>query len=70
MMFVVNSKIHLVTKVSLFIVNYKRELRMRVDIRRKRKVKKTTKYRKNKENAEESRGSTKESTRRNKNIGR
>jgi len=69
-MFVVNSKIHLVTKVSLFIVNYKRELRMRVDIRRKRKVKKTTKYRKNKENAEESRGSTKESTRRNKNIGR
>ena len=42
--FVVNNKIHLVTKVSLFIVNYKRELRMGVNIKIKIKVEKTTKF--------------------------
>ena len=37
--FAVNNKTHLATKMSLFIVNYSRELRMEVDIRRKRKHK-------------------------------
>jgi len=42
--FVVNNKTHSVTKVSPFIVNYRRELRMGVDIRRKEKVKKAIKF--------------------------
>jgi len=42
--FAVNNKIHSVTKVSLFIANYRRELRMRVEIRRKGKVEKTMKF--------------------------
>ena len=33
-----NNKIHTATKVSLFMVNYRRELRMRGDIRKKGKV--------------------------------
>ena len=36
--FVVNNKIHIVTKVSPFIANYRRELRMGGDIRKKRKI--------------------------------
>ena len=36
--FAVNNKIHTATKVSLFMVNYRRELRMRGDIRKKGKV--------------------------------
>jgi len=36
--FAVNNKIHIATKVSLFIVNYERELRMEEDIRKKGKV--------------------------------
>ena len=36
--FVINNKIHLTTKVSLFIANYGREMRMEVDLRRKRKI--------------------------------
>jgi len=36
--FTVNNKVYLATKVSLFIVNYDRELRMRANIRRKGKV--------------------------------
>jgi len=35
---------HSATKVFLFMVNYRRELRIRVDIRRKEKVKKTTEF--------------------------
>ena len=42
--FAVNNKIHSVTKVSLFIANYRRELRMRVEIRRKGKIEKTMKF--------------------------
>jgi len=42
--FAVNNKTHLVTKVSLFIVNYKRELKMGADVRRKRKVEKATEF--------------------------
>ena len=36
--FAVNNKIYSATKVSLFIANYERELRMETDIRRKEKV--------------------------------
>ena len=42
--FTVNNKIYLATKLSLFMVNYGRELRMEVDIRRKRKVEKAIKF--------------------------
>jgi len=42
--FAVNNKIHLVIKVSLFIVDYGRELRMGTDIRRKGKVEKATEF--------------------------
>jgi len=38
--FAVNNKIYSATKVSLFIANYERELRIETDIRRKEKVKK------------------------------
>ena len=36
--FAVNNKIHITTKVSPFIANYRRKLRMRGDIRKKEKV--------------------------------
>ena len=42
--FVVNNKAYLATKISPFIVNYGKELRMEVDIRRKRKVEKATEF--------------------------
>ena len=42
--FVVNNKEYLVTKVSSFIVNYSRELRIRIDIRRKRNIEKVTEF--------------------------
>ena len=35
--FAVNNKVYLVAKISLFMVNYSRELRMGADIRRKEK---------------------------------
>jgi len=34
----VNNKVHFITKISLFIANYGRELRMGADIKRKEKV--------------------------------
>ena len=40
--FVVNNKIHIATKVSPFMANYGKELRMGGNIRRKRKVESTT----------------------------
>ena len=42
--FAVNNKVHLATKVSPFIVNYNRKLKMRVEIRKKEKVKKATEF--------------------------
>ena len=42
--FAVNNKIHSATKISFFIANYKRELRIEVDIRRKEKVEKATEF--------------------------
>ena len=43
-MFVINNKIYLTTKVSLFMANYGRELRMDVDLRRKEKMEKVTEF--------------------------
>jgi len=42
--FAVNNKTHSVTKMSLFIANYRRELRMRADIRKKGKVEKVMEF--------------------------
>ena len=42
--FAINNKINLTTKVSLFIVNYGRELKIGVDLRRKGKIEKATKF--------------------------
>ena len=42
--FAVNNKVHMATKVSSFIANYSRELRMRGNIRKKEKVEKVTKF--------------------------
>ena len=39
-----NKKIHMAIKVSPFMANYRRKLRMRVDIRRKGKVEKVTEF--------------------------
>jgi len=42
--FVINNKVYSTTKVSLFMANYGRELRMGEDIRRKGKVEKATEF--------------------------
>ena len=42
--FVVNNKAHIAIKVSLFMANYRRELRMGGDIRKKGKVEKATEF--------------------------
>ena len=42
--FVVNNKIYSAMKVSLFMANYGRELRMGADIRKKKKVEKATEF--------------------------
>ena len=42
--FAVNNKVHLATKISLFIANYERELRIEADIRKKEKVEKAKKF--------------------------
>jgi len=42
--FAVNNKVHLATKMSLFMANYGRELRIGGDIKKKGKVEKATKF--------------------------
>ena len=42
--FAINNKVHLATKVSLFMANYGRELRMEADIRKKGKVEKVMEF--------------------------
>ena len=44
MKYMINSKVHLVTKIFLFITNYKRELIIEVDIRKREKVEKITEF--------------------------
>ena len=39
-----NSKVYLTTKISPFMANYERELRIGADIRRKRKIEKVTEF--------------------------
>ena len=51
--FIVNNKVYLATKVSLFITNYSRELRMGANIRRKKKIEKVTKFVKNMKKVQE-----------------
>ena len=40
----VNNKVHLATKISLFMENYRRKLRMEADIRKKGKVEKAMEF--------------------------
>ena len=42
--FTINNKVYSTTKVSPFMVNYGRELRIEVDIRKKEKVEKATEF--------------------------
>jgi len=42
--FAINNKIHSTTKVSTFMANYGRELRMEIDIRGKRKMEKAMEF--------------------------
>ena len=42
--FAINNKVHLTTKVSPFIANYRRELRIGVDLRRKGKIEKAIEF--------------------------
>ena len=42
--FAINNKVHIATKVSLFMANYGREMRMGRDIRKKGKVKSATEF--------------------------
>ena len=42
--FMVNNKVHTVTKVSPFIANYRREMRMGGDIKKKGKVENATEF--------------------------
>jgi len=42
--FTINNKVHMATKVSPFMANYRREMRMEGDIRRKGKVESATKF--------------------------
>jgi len=42
--FTVNNKVHIATKVLPFIANYRKELRIGGDIKKKRKVERVTKF--------------------------
>ena len=42
--FAVNNKVHLTTKISLFVANYRREMRMEVDLKRKGKVERVMEF--------------------------
>jgi len=42
--FAINNKVHLITKMSPFMANYGRELRMGIDLRRKGNMEKVTEF--------------------------
>ena len=44
MEFAINNKVYLTTKVSSFIVNYGRELKIEIDIKRKKKMEKVAEF--------------------------
>ena len=54
--FVVNNKIYSATKVSPFMANYRRELRIWANIRRKEKVEKAIEFTKRMRNVQEKAG--------------
>jgi len=54
--FAVNNKTHSATKVSLFIANYERKLKIGTDIRRKGKVKKAMEFAKRMKKIQEETG--------------
>jgi len=56
--FTVNNKSHLATKISLFIANYGRKLRMKANIRRKGKVEKAIEFAKRIKKVQEEVGMT------------
>jgi len=60
--FAINNKTYSVTKISLFIANYGRELRMETAIRRK-DIESDEVYKKNEEDSRKSKSSIKKSTR-------
>ena len=63
--FVVNNKVYVATKVLSFIANYERELRIKTDIRKKRKDEESNRvYRKYKKSIRKNRSSIKKNTRR------
>ena len=65
-----NSKVYSITKVSLFIANYERELMIRADIRRKGKVENMTEFvERMKKNLKGSRSGTEKDIRGNKETG-
>jgi len=62
---VVNNKVYVATKVLSFIANYERELRIKTDIRKKRKDGESNRvYRKYKKSIRKNRSSIKKNTRR------
>jgi len=63
--FAINNKTYLTTKVSLFIVDYRRELRIGIDIRQKEGRESDRICEKNKKGAERSRSSIEKNTGRN-----
>jgi len=67
---VVNSKVYMATRILSFIANYRRELRMGMNIRRKEKVEKVTEFAERMKKIRKSRGSIKEGTRRDKEASR
>ena len=69
--FAVNNKVYIATKVLPFMTNYRRELKIGDDIRRKGKVEKAMEFVGEDEvSTREGRGSTKESTRGHEEAGR
>jgi len=56
--FVINNKTYLTTKVSPFMANYSRELRMGIDLRRKGKIKKAMEFAKRMRKVQEEIGAT------------
>ena len=56
--FAVNNKVHIATKVLPFMANYKRDLRMEGDIRKKGKVEKATEFVERMKKVQEEAGAT------------
>jgi len=64
--FAINNKAYSTTKASLFMANYEKELRMGIDIKKKKDGENNRVYSKNEKSAKKSRSSVKKSTERDK----